>query len=88
MSKSILNRSVVQKKEKNAEDDYKHPAVNAIAEEDDYDIPKRDTYNDSDTFNKKHNAGKQYIDILKKIGGYYEDVLNQVYNLLVRINES
>jgi class 3 adenylate cyclase/tetratricopeptide (TPR) repeat protein len=77
MSKSILNRSVVQKKEKNAEDDYKHPAVNAIAEEDDYDIPKRDTYNDSDTFNKKHNAGKQYIDILKKIGGYYEDVLNQ-----------
>ena len=76
MSNAILNRSVTQKKEKNEEEDYKHPAVNAIAEEDDYDIPKRNTHDD--TFNKKQNTGKQYIDILKKIGGYYEDVLNQV----------
>ena len=71
ISKSILSRSVAEKKGDELE--YKHPAVATIAEEEDAG-PR--TILDDAAFSKKLNTGRRYTDILRRIGGYYENVLS------------
>ena len=80
LSKSILNRSMKSTTERGTV--YKHPAIKTVLEddEDDDDDMRRGRSQESTLVNKKAvHQGKQYMDILKKIGGYYEDVLTQVF---------
>jgi len=64
---------MVEKKPEELE--YKHPAVAMISEEEDYGHAR--TMLDDNAFSKKLNSGRRYTDILKRIGGYYENVLSQ-----------
>lgn len=78
LSKSILNRSMKSTTDRGTV--YKHPAIKTVLEDDDEDDDdiQRDRSQESTMMNKKaHHQGKQYMDILKKIGGYYEDILTQ-----------
>ena len=80
LSKSILNRSMKSTVDRGTV--YKHPAIKTVLEDDDEDddLNERGTSEESTMVNKKPvHQGKQYMDILKKIGGYYEDVLTQVF---------
>ena len=80
LSKSILNRSMKSTTERGTV--YKHPAIKTVLEDDDEDDDddiRKGRSEESTMVNKKAiHQGKQYMDILKKIGGYYEDVLTQV----------
>lgn len=83
LSKSILNRSMKSTTERGTV--YKHPAIKTVLEDDDEsdDDLRKGRSEESTMVNKKAiHQGKQYMDILKKIGGYYEDVLTQV-NLML-----
>jgi class 3 adenylate cyclase len=78
LSKSILNRSMKSTTERGTV--YKHPAIKTVLEDDDDsdDDLRKGRSEESTMVNKKAiHQGKQYMDILKKIGGYYEDVLTQ-----------
>ena len=79
LSKSILNRSMKSTTDRGTV--YKHPAIKTVMEDDDDsdDDLRKGRSEESTMVNKKAiHQGKQYMDILKKIGGYYEDVLTQV----------
>ena len=81
LSKSILNRSMKSTVDRGTV--YKHPAIKTVLEDDDEDddLNGGRTSEESTMVNKKPvHQGKQYMDILKKIGGYYEDVLTQVWS--------